>query len=292
VTEPVAARPKVFISYSHKDETWKDKIVDHLSIVAREEDFDVWQDRKIDPGSEWYETIVHQIEEAGVAILLVSVDFLKSDFIRNEEVKLVWDDMASLLPAEWPEKQKLSFLSWLAGPAGLLTDRADGTLSFAHLSFQEYLTAWRLNAEVESAEKRAETFERLAKNEIWWETLRLWAALVEKQSRLKLGTALTSLIGSGESGLMLAGAIFADGLGTEESFGQWAEKLSLALGSAWLGSCGLCAQAWASSRQDERKAELTRRLAEAAPTQTWLGWLRFEEFARGLSDLGGATFSP
>jgi hypothetical protein len=87
MSDPASTRPKVFISYSHKDEAWKDKLLDHLSVVAREEDFEVWQDRKIEPGSEWYEAILRQIEEAGIAILLVSVDFLKSDFIRNEEVK-------------------------------------------------------------------------------------------------------------------------------------------------------------------------------------------------------------
>ncbi len=37
---------------------------------------------------------------------------------------------------------KLRFLAWLAGPAGLLSDRTDGTCQFSHLSFQEYLAAW------------------------------------------------------------------------------------------------------------------------------------------------------
>src|ERR1700704_2526019 len=50
-----------------------------------------------------------------------------------------WEGMAELLPAAWGPKRP-SFLAWLAGPAGLLTDRADGTLAFTHLSFQEYLT--------------------------------------------------------------------------------------------------------------------------------------------------------
>jgi len=193
-----------------------------------------------------------------------------------------WNEMASLLP-EWPQKQKTGFLSWLAGPAGLLTDRTDGTLSFAHLSFQEYLTAWHLNAEVEGAEERAKTFERLAKNEAWWETLRLWAALVEKQSRGKLDAALSTLIDSGESGLMLAGAICADGLGTEERFGDWVDRLLQTLGKAWPQGCGLCARAWASSRQDDRKEQLARGFAGAAPAQKWLAWLRLEEFARAAS---------
>jgi hypothetical protein len=202
---------------------------------------------------------------------------------RSSTIVQSWQDMASHLPEGWSEKQKMGFLAWLAGPAGLLNDRVDGTLTFTHLSFQEYLTAWRLNAQVEGAEERAATFQRLANHEIWWETLRLWAALVEKQSRERLDAVLASLIASGEGAMMLAGAVFADGLGTEERFRHWADRLSRTLGAAWQDGSDLCAQAWASSRQDERKEELARRLANAAPTQTWLGVLRYTEFAQGAS---------
>jgi hypothetical protein len=55
-----------------------------------------------------------------------------------------WDEMARLLPEHWSAAERTGFLAWLAGPAGVLTDQADGTLAFTHLSFQEYLAAWQL----------------------------------------------------------------------------------------------------------------------------------------------------
>jgi len=201
---------------------------------------------------------------------------------RNQIVQS-WQDMAAYLPAQWPEKQRNGFLAWLAGPAGLLTDRVDGTLTFTHLSFQEYLTAWRLNARVEGAEERARTFDRLAADQAWWETLRLWAALVEKQSRERLDAVLTFLIELGEDALMLAGAVLADGLGTEERVQLWVSRLANCFGCGWPDSYDACAQAWASSRQEGRRARLVQSLTEAAPVQRWLGWLRLREFAEAAS---------
>jgi hypothetical protein len=55
--------------------------------------------------------------------------YIRSPIVRD------WDGMAAILPSAWMPKQKKEFLAWLAGPAGLLTDRADDTLVFTHLSF-------------------------------------------------------------------------------------------------------------------------------------------------------------
>jgi formylglycine-generating enzyme required for sulfatase activity len=80
------SQASVFISYSHKDETWKDLVVQHLRVLADEQGFDVWDDRRIGPGQEWKAEITRAIESADVALLLVSVDFLTSPFIRGEEI--------------------------------------------------------------------------------------------------------------------------------------------------------------------------------------------------------------
>jgi TIR domain len=88
VTEPVATRPKVFISYSRKDERWKEKILNHLKVAAREDGFDIWDDRRIQAGADWRAEIECAIGEAGVAVLLISADYLNSDFILHQEVRL------------------------------------------------------------------------------------------------------------------------------------------------------------------------------------------------------------
>ncbi len=46
-------RPTVFISYSHKDEAWKDRVKSHLGVLVQTDRIVVWDDRKIDAGDRW-----------------------------------------------------------------------------------------------------------------------------------------------------------------------------------------------------------------------------------------------
>jgi hypothetical protein len=77
---------KVFISYSHKDEEFKDDLVTMLATMERNGVIDAWQDRRIEPGDEWYEAIQTAMNECDLAILLISKNFLASRFINDEEV--------------------------------------------------------------------------------------------------------------------------------------------------------------------------------------------------------------
>jgi tetratricopeptide (TPR) repeat protein len=79
-------QPTVFISYSHKDEEWKDRLVTHLGVLQHQGLLDVWDDRRIETGTDWYPEIQAAMAGAGVAILLISANFLTSQFILGEEV--------------------------------------------------------------------------------------------------------------------------------------------------------------------------------------------------------------
>lgn len=79
-------KPTVFISYSHKDKDWKDRIVTHLGVLQQEGLLDVWDDRRIGGGEDWYPKIEEAIKKASVAILLISANFLTSNFILKEEI--------------------------------------------------------------------------------------------------------------------------------------------------------------------------------------------------------------
>ena len=46
--------PSIFISYSHKDEEWKDQVVMHLRVLEMEGMLDVWDDRRIEAGDDWH----------------------------------------------------------------------------------------------------------------------------------------------------------------------------------------------------------------------------------------------
>ena len=78
--------PVVFISYSHRDEPWKDQLQTQLGVLAAEGLLDSWDDRRIGAGDAWHEEIDAAIQAARVAILLITAHFLTSKFILNEEV--------------------------------------------------------------------------------------------------------------------------------------------------------------------------------------------------------------
>ena len=80
------SKPSVFISYSHKDEDWKDRLVTHLGVLAKQDLLDIWDDRRITGGDDWFPEIEKAIESAHVAILMISANFLTSKFILGKEV--------------------------------------------------------------------------------------------------------------------------------------------------------------------------------------------------------------
>jgi TIR domain-containing protein len=80
------ARTKIFISYSHKDRKWLDRLMVHLRPLNLSGVADVWADTKIDPGKPWRLEIKQAVAETKVAILLVSIDFIGSAFISTDEL--------------------------------------------------------------------------------------------------------------------------------------------------------------------------------------------------------------
>jgi len=78
------ARTQVFISYASRDDNWRIKVVSHLGVVS--DLITVWDDSKIGPGQKWLNKIDRAMRRARVALLLISVDFLNSDFIKKNEI--------------------------------------------------------------------------------------------------------------------------------------------------------------------------------------------------------------
>jgi len=78
--------PSVFVSYSHKDEIWKDRLKPHLRMLEQADKLTIWDDRDIDAGATWYDEIKKAMEDAEVALCLISADYLASDFCVKEEI--------------------------------------------------------------------------------------------------------------------------------------------------------------------------------------------------------------
>lgn len=82
----MSTKSTVFISYSHLDEPWKDRLVRHLEVAQQQGLVELWDDRKIEAGEDWYQAIVEAIDAGSVAVILVSKNSLTSKFILKQEV--------------------------------------------------------------------------------------------------------------------------------------------------------------------------------------------------------------
>jgi internalin A len=78
-------RSRAFISYSRDDKKWLDELRITLKPLERN-GLDLWCDEKMQPGTKWQEELQKALNETKVAILLVSPNFLASNFIHNTEL--------------------------------------------------------------------------------------------------------------------------------------------------------------------------------------------------------------
>ncbi len=80
------ARTQIFVSYSHADGDWLKRLQVHLKPLERAGLIDRWDDTKILSGMDWKKEIRKALDAARVAVLLISADFLASDFIAADEL--------------------------------------------------------------------------------------------------------------------------------------------------------------------------------------------------------------
>ncbi len=82
-------RDKIFISYSHQDKKHKERLETHLKSYNCDDSIAYWSDTDISPGSSWDKAITDSINQTAIAILLLSADFMASDYIREKELPLL-----------------------------------------------------------------------------------------------------------------------------------------------------------------------------------------------------------
>ena len=88
-TPAVRQANSIFVSYSHEDEEWKNRLRQMLTPFLRDGDIELqlWvDDESIQPGDRWHETIQNALETAGVAVVLVSASFLESEYVMKYEL--------------------------------------------------------------------------------------------------------------------------------------------------------------------------------------------------------------
>src|SRR6516164_5345067 len=78
---------KIFFCYAHEDEALLNKLKAHLKPLQRQELIDTWHDRDISAGAEWEAEIKKQLETADILLLLISPDFMDSEYCYAKEMK-------------------------------------------------------------------------------------------------------------------------------------------------------------------------------------------------------------
>lgn len=109
----------IFISYSSEDQYFRDKMVTFLTPLEFDGIINVWHDQKITPGWDWNEEITKKLTSSDIVLLLLSANFLASDYIRINELKTALERHEKreavvipivIRPCPWSRNQNLTKL--------------------------------------------------------------------------------------------------------------------------------------------------------------------------------------
>ncbi len=87
--EKIISGKKIMVMYSHKDEKWKDRLTTHFGVLEKQGLYTLWDDRKIEVGDDWFPEIENNLNESCVVVMIISADFLTSNFIRKQVSRIL-----------------------------------------------------------------------------------------------------------------------------------------------------------------------------------------------------------
>ncbi len=126
---PPPERSQLFISYSHRDGEWVERLRRMLQPLEQRYGLERWDDSRIRAGMQWRDEIRTALAGAQVALLMVSADFLASDFVTREELpplfhaareeglRILW---VPLRPCLWIHISAAISAHWKRPPFGVL----------------------------------------------------------------------------------------------------------------------------------------------------------------------------
>src|SRR5947207_2748810 len=134
----------LFYSYAHKDELLRDELDKHLSQLRRGGHIALWHDRNINAGTDWELQIHAHLNTAQIILLLVSADFMHSDYCYSIEMERSLAKHQEgksrvipilLRPVMW-EDAPFAFLQVLPQDAKPVTTWPNQDLAFVHIAIQ------------------------------------------------------------------------------------------------------------------------------------------------------------
>jgi hypothetical protein len=115
---PIPTAVEIFFSYAHEDTALRDKLATHLVMMQRNGLITTWYDQDINAGEDWQHAINTHLLMAEIILLLVSPDFLASDYCYSVEVQRAMDrqsrNQAGVIPVI------LRHTDWHQAPFGVL----------------------------------------------------------------------------------------------------------------------------------------------------------------------------
>ncbi|MEM9886821.1 MAG: toll/interleukin-1 receptor domain-containing protein [Bacteroidota bacterium] len=161
---------EVFISYSHKDEGFKDELRTTLKPLERWAMISIWDDRNIEAGGYWKDIILDKLEASDIIILLISPDFMASDFCIEIELENAIErhlrGKARVLPLviricpQWRDHEALARLQTVLKDGKSVTeqddrDKAWGDVYTAVKQWVDSRDNWEAIAEEEERRRKA-----------------------------------------------------------------------------------------------------------------------------------------
>ncbi|MES9859843.1 MAG: toll/interleukin-1 receptor domain-containing protein [Candidatus Thiodiazotropha sp. LLP2] len=194
-------RTQIFISYSHADKDALARLQVHMKPFERLNKIDVWSDSNIRTGADWRKEIDAAIDRSAVAILLISADFLASDFVTENELPplLVAAEKEGvqiipviLKPCAFPHVQEISRFQAINDPMQPLSsmNTNDVETLWFRIATEAAGALKRIDAdserELKGAIDKAKTIQYLkALTNIKVNTTQVWPALVAKGKKTR-----------------------------------------------------------------------------------------------------------
>lgn len=109
---------KLFFSYSHEDESYRDQLEKHLAMLKHQGLIEPWHDRRILAGQDLDTAIDVELDRADVVLLLVSASFVASQYCYSKEMERAMqrhlEGSATIIPVIVRE------CDWTSAPFGRL----------------------------------------------------------------------------------------------------------------------------------------------------------------------------